>query len=566
MIEIRPIMWWHEAMAGWDCYVHSGWNTLSIGREADDLGTFFNPGNAGFAASVRSDIYMDKTGLLDFTNHISGTEQRFICVSRPRRFGKSVTVKMLAAYYSCGCNSRELFRNLNIAKSPGFEKELNRHPVIYLDIQWFWSVAKDKGKPERIVSYIQEEVIRELLEQYPDIVSKGDSSLQEVLVRIHARTGEQFIVLIDEWDCLFREDRENTVIQEIYINFLRGIFKGILAESTIWLTYMTGILPIKKYGTQSALNHFDEYTMVNPAPLEKYIGFTEADVSFLCKKYQMDFEEAQQWYDGYVFRDNLHVYSPKSVLDAVRRQQFGSYWTQTETYESLKDYIGMDFDGLRDSIVTMLGGGRCRIHTQKFQNDMMNMKNKDDVMTLLVHLGYLAFDSDTEEVFIPNQEVAGEFENVIEDGGWGEIAAAIKESEELLEATIRGDADAVAKGIEKVHMANTSVLAYHNELSLSCVITLAYYSARKSYHLVRELPAGKGFADIVFIPHRHLDKPALVVELKWNQSAQGAIKQIKDKRYGEWVEGYVGDILLVGVNYDKDTKKHQCVIEKWKKE
>ncbi len=408
------------------------------------MGIFLNPGNAGFASSLRSDIYVDKTELLDFTNRVLGTEERFMCVSRPRRFGKSVAVKMMAAYYSRGCDSYELFQSLNIAREPEFRQELNRYPVIYLDIQWFYSVVRDKGIPGQVVSYMQREVLKELYQQYPDIVRKEDDSLSEVLLRIHSRAGEQFIFLIDEWDCLFREEKDNAEIQEKYINFLRGIFKGVLAESAVSLAYITGILPVKKYGTQSALNNFDEYTMVNPAPLERYVGFTEADVRQLCEKYELNFEEARQWYDGYLFRGNFHVYNPKSVLDAVRRKQFGNYWTRTETYESLKSYIELDFDGLKDAVIVMLGGGRCRINTQKFQNDLTSVKSRDDIMTLLVHLGYLAYDGDTGEAFIPNQEVAGEFENAIEDGGWDEIARAIRESEELLGATLRGDGDAVA--------------------------------------------------------------------------------------------------------------------------
>ncbi len=527
------------------------------------MGMLLNPGDTGFASSLSSSIYVDKTELIECTNHVLGTEQRFMCVSRPRRFGKSMAAKMLAAYYSQGCDSFELFKNLKIANSPAFEKELNKHPLIYLDVQWFLSVSRDKGNVEQTVSYIQNEVIKELARQYLDIVKPDDISLSEVLFRIHSRIGEQFVIIIDEWDCLFREEKNDTRLQENYINFLRGIFKGILAESSICLAYITGILPIKKYGTQSALNNFDEFTMINPMPLESYVGFTQEEVYQICNKYNLDFEEARQWYDGYVFRNNLHIYNPKSVLDAALRGQFGSYWTQTETYESLRRYIEMDFDGLKEAIITMLGGGRCKINTNKFQNDMTSLKSKDDVMTLLVHLGYLAYDAREGEVFIPNQEVAGEFENAVEDGGWEEIMLAIKESEEMLNATLRGDAETVAQGMGRVHMENTSILAYHNELSLSCAITIAYYSAKKDYTLIRELPTGKGFADIVFVPHRHCDKPALIVELKWNSASEGAIAQIKKNNYINSLKNYKGNILLVGINYDKKSKEHQCVIEEY---
>ncbi len=302
--------------------------------------------------------------------------------------------------------------------------------------------------------------------------------------------------------------------------------------------------------------------MINPGVLSEYVGFTEQEVRGLCGQFHMDFEEAKHWYDGYYFNRVGSVYSPRSVVEAMLSEEFGNYWTGTETYEALKMYIDMDFDGLKDAILLMLGGGRCRINPQRFQNDMTSVKSRDDVMTLLIHLGYLAYDLERQETFIPNQEVADEFENAIEDGGWEDVVKMLKASEELLGATIRGDSEAVARGIDEVHTANTSVLAYNNELSLSCVITIAYYSARKDYTLIRELPAGKGFADIVFVPRRHSDKPAMIVELKWNQSAEGAISQIKARNYTGVLEKYEKEILLVGITYHKKKKEHRCIIEK----
>ena len=311
------------------------------------MGMFFNPGNSGFLSAVRSQIYVDKSDLIQFTNSAIGTEQRFICVSRPRRFGKSITVKMLAAYYSRGCDSGEIFQALKIAGSPAYEKELNKSNVISRDVQWFRSVAGTRGDADRIVSYMQEEVIGELRQQYPDVVREEDISLPEVLLRIHSRTGEQFVVLLDEWDCLFREERQNRELQEAYLHFLRGMFKGGPAESYVKLAYMTGILPIKKYGTQSALNNFDEYTMARPAMLAKYVGFTEPEVKKLCRKYHMDFAEAKRLYDGYAFPKAASVYSPNSVIEAMRRESFGNYWIGTETYEALQFYIDLEEDGLK---------------------------------------------------------------------------------------------------------------------------------------------------------------------------------------------------------------------------
>lgn len=522
------------------------------------MGMYVNIGNAGFR-SIRKGLYVDKSGLIAFINRTLGTKEKLTCVSRPRRFGKSYATQMLCAYYDRNCDSRELFSDLEIAKDKTFEENLNKFDVIYLDVTWFISNVKNI---KDTVSYLQEQVIQELCGIYS--FAGEEHSLPIVLAKI-AETAEcKFIIIIDEWDALFREAKDDTDLQKEYIQLLRGLFKSSLTDKMIEAAYMTGILPIKKYGTQSALTDFREYTMIQPKKLAKYVGFTEKEVKDLCRENDMDFEEARRWYDGYSFSKEHSIYSPNSVVQAISNEEWGDYWTETETYESLKYYIGMNEDGLRDAIISMLGGVRCKINTRTFQNDILNINSRDDVLTLLVHLGYLAYDSAQKEVYIPNQEVADEFKNAVEYSGWEGVSAALQASESLLEATIRGDAEAVAKGIDKVHSANTSVLAYNSEQALSRVITIAYYVARKDYTLIRELPAGKGFADIVFLPRKHTNKPALIVELKWDKSVQGAICQIKYKQYAGALEEYADNLLMVGINYDKTNKKHECVIEKFK--
>lgn len=522
------------------------------------MGRYINLGNASFA-SVRKGLYIDKSEMITFINSTLGTVDKLTCVSRPRRFGKSFAAKMLCAYYDRSCDSRELFADLDIAKSSDFEVHLNQYYVIYLDITWFISTAESI---KDTVKYLQQEVISELKEVFPGETDEN-RSLPRALSEINDVTGHKFIMIIDEWDALFREAKFDAQLQQEYLQLLRGMFKSSQTDKMIEAAYMTGILPIKKYGTQSALTDFREYTMIQPQMLAKYVGFTEEEVQGLCRKYELDFEEAKKWYDGYSFSKLKSVYSPNSVIRAVKTGEFGDYWTETETYESLKLYIGMNQDGLKDAITSMLGGMRCKINTRTFQNDMANINTKDDVLTLLVHLGYLAYDSAKREVYIPNQEVADEFKNAVEYSGWEGVSAALRSSEELLDATLRGDAAYVANALDQVHMANTSVLSYHNELSLSCAITIAYYVAQKDYILIRELPAGKGFADIVFLPRKHSDKPALIVELKWDKTAEGAISQIKDKKYTGALDEYAGELLLVGVNYDKNSKCHQCIIEKY---
>ena len=386
------------------------------------------------------------------------------------------------------------------------------------------------------------------------------AALREIFVE----TGRQFIFLIDEWDCVMRERQESEAMQKQYLDFLRDLLKD---QPYVALAYVTGILPVKKYGQHSALNMFWEYSMTNQKMLEEYTGFTEEEVKELCGRYDMDFEEISSWYDGYRFKNYKHIYNPKSVVEAMTCRDCSNYWTSTETYEALKIYMEMDFDGLRAEIVQMLGGGRVRVNTRSFQNDMRNFNTKDDVLTLLIHLGYLGYDSNEKEAFIPNKEIIEEFENAMSVGGWPNVMNVLKASEKLLEDTLRGDAESVAKELDKAHSEVASILTYNDENSLGCAIGLAYYSARKDYKLIRELPAGKGFADIAFLPLPHTNKPAMVVELKYDRSVSTAIQQIKDRQYMQALEGYTGEILLVGVNYNKDNpdKPHSCVIERVEK-
>ena len=530
------------------------------------MGIYLNPGNEQFAVSVNSELYVDKTELIKYTNSRIGKDRPLICSSRPRRFGKTMAVTMLSAYYSKGCNSENLFAGLKISQNDFFKLHLNKYNVIFLDIQWMYGNALEEMKRNssvKVVSYIQEQVIDELRKEYPECVQNADVSLPSVLARVNVMTKEQFIIIIDEWDCLFREDKNNEELQKEYINLLRGLFKGTPSGAFLKLAYITGILPIKKYGTQSALNNFREHTMVSPRQMAEYVGFTETEVKTICKEYDMPFKEMQKWYDGYYFERTGHIYSPNSVIEAIDSREFGNYWSGTETYESLMMYIAMDFDGLKQLIVDMMGGLRSHVDVESFQNDITSFNSADDVITLLIHMGYLAYDNKTKEVFVPNEEVRSVFLRAIKNDGWDEVIKAVNASDELLRATLAMDERTVEKMIQEVHMQNTSSLAYNNEISLSSVIALAYYSACKDYVLIREMPAGNGFSDMVFLPKRTSLKPALILELKWDKTAEGAIRQIKNKGYISALKEYKGNILLVGINYEKKSKKHQCRIEKF---
>ena len=410
---------------------------------------------------------------------------------------------------------------------------------------------------------VEGKVIRELKKQYPEVELYDENDLAETMQDIFAESECPFIVIIDEWDCIFREFKHDKAAQEIYLDFLRDLLKD---KEYIYLAYMTGILPIKKYGTHSALNMFDEFSMIDPGPLAEYVGFTEKEVEALCQKYQMDINEIKNWYDGYSFEEVEAIYSPKSVVSCMRLGKLGNYWNQTETFEALQIYIDMNFEGLRDDILSMIAGETVPVNTRSFTNDMTTFRTEDDVLTLLIHLGYLGYRYADKTVFIPNEEIRSEYVSAIAVSDWGEVSKALKNSADTLQAIWQGREEQVAEGIRQAHF-ETSHLQYNDENALSYTISLALYAARNFYTVHRELSGGKGFADIVYVPRkRFLDKPALVVELKWDKNAEGAIQQIKEKEYCRSLEEYKGNLLLVGINYDKKTQVHTCKIEQYRKE
>ena len=523
------------------------------------MGNYLNPDINNFMEVVNSSIYVDKTELLEYLNSIAQTTQKYICISRPRRFGKSITANMIAAYYNCEADSKELFSRFKIASCESFKKYLNKYDTIFLNMQEFLSQS---DTVEEMIALIRKSVIWDLLEKSPDFRYFDETNLMRTMQDVYNKTKRQFVVVIDEWDCIFREYKTDREAQEKYLDFLRDLLKdkGYLA-----LVYMTGILPIKKYGTHPALNMFDEFSMIDPGPLAEYVGFTEEEVRNLCKTYNMDMQEVKSWYDGYSFEKALSIYSPRSVVSCMRFRKIGNYWNQTETFEALQVYIDMNFEGLKDDVLSMIAGESVPVNTGSFANDMATFRTEDDVLTLLIHLGYLAYDYDNKIVKIPNSEVRTEYVNSVAASDWGEVSKALKNSADTLNAIWQRRPAQVAEGIRQAHF-ETSHIQYNDENALSYTISLALYAARNFYTVHREMAGGKGFADLVFIPRRKFqEKPALVVELKWNQSAEGAIAQIGKKEYCASLEEYKGNILLVGVNYDKKTKEHNCVIEEYSK-
>ena len=529
------------------------------------MGRFVNPDNSAFQVALNSRIYVDKTGLIEYTNSVLDTTNAYICNSRPRRFGKSYAANMLAAYYSKGADSEQMFSGLQISREADFKKHLNKYDVIHIDIQWFLANCDDA---DNIVKHVTEAVLDELREVYPDVLPLEVSGLPDGLSRIKDKVGQKFVVIIDEWDVLIRDEAANKKAQEDYINFLRGMFKGIEPTKYIQLAYLTGILPIKKEKTQSALNNFDEFSMLSPGSLAPYVGFTENEVRKLAEEYHQDFDEVKRWYDGYLLNGH-QVYNPRAVVGVMLRGEFKSYWSETASYDAIVPLINMNYGGLKTAIIEMISGAEVKVNTATFKNDTVSIKSKDDVLTYMIHLGYFGYNPKLKTAFVPNEEIRQELTAAVGSKQWNEMLEFQKNSEHLLDATLDMDGVEVAAQIEKIHNEYASSIQYNNENSLSSVLAIAYLSAMQYYFKpVRELPTGRGFADFVFIPKIEYcsSYPALIVELKWNQNAQTAVRQIKDKKYPSSILDYTGEILLVGINYDKTSKEHQCLIEKYEKE
>lgn len=548
------------------------------------MGIYLNPGSDRYEEALRTEIYVDKTNMISFLNSVVNTKRKYVAVSRPRRFGKTTTADMISAYYDCSINARDLFEDKKISTNPklyeaGREGKkspwdiyLNKFYVIHVNMV---DLATETGSIPEMLFSLEKAVMRELREEWPNADRDMQGGLRLLMQEIYNREKARFVIVIDEWDCIFREFKEDTDGQRLYLDFLRDWLKD---KSYIALAYITGILPIKKYGQHSALNMFGEYSMLQPQQLAEYVGFTDEEVRELCEKHGRSYDDIKAWYDGYDLYgiippgekepEEYQIYNPYSVVQAVITGRICDYWNATETYEALSVHINRNFDGLKDMVMLLMEGKRIPVNTRKYQNDMSSMANADDVLTLLIHLGYLAYDSERRESYIPNREILDEYRNTVEGNGeWDQLYSVLARSQKLLEATWAGDEDEVARLVEDAHM-RAGNLTYNSEAALSYAVRLAYFNAEQYYTLIPEMQTDRGYADLAYIPSpKYPDKPAILVELKWNKDAETAMTQILDRRYRDSLEKYRGNIILVAIDYDKEAasgsrgyKHHSCRI------
>ena len=527
------------------------------------MGTYVNPGNKSFTTDTGGEIYVDKTGLIEILNKSISGPNHFFAVSRPRRFGKSMAAGMIDAYYSRGCDSETLFSKYEISKSPDFRTHLNKYNVLHFDTATFLNAAKT---PEDVIPMMDRRILEEMKEEFPYLIDRNPEDVPDAINLVYKHDNTQFIVIIDEYDCIIRDAKDDEKLITDYLKYLRGFFKTEESKKFLALGYITGILPIKKVDGESALNNFTEYTMIYPGELLRYFGFTYEEIEEACKKREQDPELLKKWYDGYLMNGidtkQVHVYNPDSVVQSLLWRSQRSFWKNTGAFAGLNNYIALNMAGLKDDIIAMLAGERRPVDVSMFQNDLTHYKTKDDVLTALIHMGYLGYDPESGEAFVPNEEVREVFESAVKVGDWTEVQDALRSSDALLKATWAGDEKKVAEVISKSQQDYASIINFNDENALACAVMMSYYTARKYYYVKRELPAGRGFADIAFIPRNEGEHPAMIVELKWNRSARAAIRQIRDKEYAGALSDYSGEILLVGINYTKKTGRYSCRIEK----
>ena len=550
------------------------------------MGNILNPTeNNSFIKLVKfkdSEIFVDKTDFIEKISAKVNTQNCFLAMTRPRRFGKTVTAHMLLAYYSKGYARQDIFEKLEIANKLSYAEHLNKYNVIYIDMNsikdQYISYKADSSlyieAIDDIVDFLQYMIVQELKEnkEYAEQINNaplvGKKSLSSALQVICKYTGEKFIFIMDEWDLICREYRNEPELLEKFIEVMRGLFKSDKGQACFALAYLTGILPIKKYNSQSALNVFKEYNMLRPVPYEEYFGFTEEEVAEIVKLPQckISHQELKEWYKGYKL-NGKDIYNPNSVVSAISDGICQSYWSGTSSNEEVVRLINMNFRGIKNDITKLIDGIKIPFNSNNFQNDMVTIKDKNDIFSLLVCLGYLGCserNNGLKLAYVPNQEIKQTLLAIVRGQKWSRRTEIVKRSEMLLNSIIKKpDENKVAEIIQEIHNSTAvSLLDYNDEESLTyCIMTGLLWSTLDDYNYHREDQAGKGRVDLVYEPIT--DKlPLILIEFKYDSSAEEAINQIKTKEYFKRYTRQYHNTVIVGINYSTKTKDHQCMIEK----
>ena len=520
-----------------------------------------------YRAVLNSPYFVDKTLLLEELIPLLCQEQRFVCITRPRRFGKTVMANMIGAFFQKGADSCDIFDNLLIAGKEDYKNHLNRHNVIFID---FSEMPENCSSYSQYISRILSGLKQDLSNAFPGLDIDKEKSVWDILTAVFEKNGQKFIFIMDEWDAVFHMSFITEDNRKEYLQFLKLLLKS---KSYVELAYITGILPIAKYSSGSELNMFQEYDMATKIRYSEYFGFLDSEIDMLYERYtkntvnpRITRQELKEWYDGYHTASGERLYNPRSVVCALSDGQLASYWTSSGPYDEIFYCIRNDLEHIRDDLALMVCGESVDARIGEFAAFSMDLKTKNQIYSAMVVYGLLTYDDG--RVLIPNRELMLKYDELLQtEDSLGYVYRLAVRSEQMLKATLAGDTDTMAEVLEYVHDTEIPVLSYNHETELAAVVNLVYLAARDRYRVEREDKAGKGFVDFIFYPLRRND-PCMILELKVDHTPEEAIHQIKEKKYISRFSGklgelpqYTGRILAVGIGYKKKTKQHLCAVE-----
>lgn len=536
------------------------------------MGIFLNSGlpYEEYKNIAATRFFVDKSSLIDeILSDITVDGQRYFCMTRPRRFGKSVMANMLGAFFGKAFDAKGIFDSLDIAGSDNYLKYRNQYDVIYID---FSRMPRDCSSYGQYIKRIQDGVNGDLIHAWPELNFAMDGAVWDNLQTAFEQERKKFVFIMDEWDAIFHKDFITEKDKQSFLAFLKDLLKG---QAYVEFAYMTGVLPIAKYSSGSEINMFREYDMATSEMYSEYFGFLESEVDGLFDIYQkttikpkISRDDLRTWYDGYFAASGERLYNPRSIVCALTDNQLKSYWTNSGPYDEIFYYIKNNIEDIRDDLALMVSGERVESGVQQYAATSAELNTREQIYSAMVVYGLLTYDDEAGEVFIPNQELMGKFnELLMSKDSLGYIHSLAKESEKMLKATLAGDTKTMLRILKFAHDTEAPILSYNNEVELSAIVNLVYLAARDRYRVEREDKAGEGYVDFIFYPERR-GADGIILELKIDSDPEDAITQIKKKNYVLRFQGklgerpkYTGRILAVGISYSRKTKKHSCKVE-----
>lgn len=536
--------------------------------EGNNMGKILNSAGqlALFKGRYEGDYFVDKSMILEKLNHVIGkVDEQYICITRPRRFGKTVMTNLISSYYAKGMDSVEIFEKMKIADCKNYKQHLNQHNVLSLYMAEQPRVCNDV---DRYISYHESKILKDLRKGFPDCQPDMEAEVWDALEDIYYETNEKFIFILDEWDSFFHSDFYTEEGAKSYLTFLKNLLKD---RPYVELAYMTGVLPIKKYSSGSELNMFDEFYFPTDTVYDTFFGFSEEEVKELCDRNRQNggsirYGQLAEWYNGYYSSLGSRLYNPRSINKALSQNTIKDYWTETGPGTEILELVKKNVDAVKEDILKMVAGEKVAMSLDDFSADLHKIETREDIYSVMIIYGFLSYYNGY--LNIPNKEIMKKFQKVLKDRSMGYIAELAQNSNIMLEATLAGDTKKMEEILEFVHDTEIPILQYNDENSLSCIVNLIYLNARDRYRIEREEKTGKGFADFIFYPQNPSDT-AIILELKKDDTPENAIAQIMERKYyTKLLQCKNGnsvceqDILVVGMTYHTKNKSHRCVVQR----